>query len=227
MQKRPWLPAELKTLRELYPNHTAQFVANVLGRKTGQVYNKAFELGIEKSDAFWESDASGRMAKGKQDPRIIGTQFKKGVAPWNKGTKGLVGVQEGCRGTQFQKGRSPQEAHNYLPIGSLRMTKDGWLERKVNDDHPTPARRWVAEHRLVWERANGSIPPGHIVIFKEKRRITAAEEITVDKLECITKAENIRRNHPKNRSPEYAHLVQLKGAITRQVNRIKKEAEQS
>ena len=227
MQKRPWLPAELDTLRELYPNHTAQFIANVLNRIVGGVYRKAFELGLEKSDAFWESDASGRMLKGKQDPRIIGTQFKKGATPWNKGTKGLVGVQEGCRATQFQKGRPPQEARNYLPIGSLRMTKDGWLERKVTDDHPVPARRWVAEHRLVWERENGLIPPGHIVIFKEKRRITTAEEITADKLDCISKAENARRNHPKNKSPEYAHMVQLKGAIARQVNRIKKEAEQS
>lgn len=227
MQKRPWLPAELETLRELYPDNTAMFIARVLGRIVGGIYRKARELGLEKSDAFWKSDTSGRAQQGRQDPRMRATQFKPGITPWNKGVKGVVGIQAGCRATQFKKGRPPQESRNYLPIGSLRMTADGWLERKVTDDHPVPARRWVAEHRLVWERANGPIPPGHIVIFKDKRRITVAEEITADKLECITKAENARRNHPKNRSPEYAHMVQLKGAITRQVNRIKKDAEQS
>lgn len=223
MQKRPWLPAEIETLRELYPNHTAKFVANVLRRTTSQVYSKAFALELEKSDAFWESDASGRARQGKQDPRMQATQFKKGLTPWNKGKKGLTGVQENCRRTQFKKGRPPQEARNYQPIGSLRVTRDGLLERKVTDDHPVPARRWVAVHRLVWEAANGPVPEGHIVVFKDKKRTTVLEEITLDRLECISRAENARRNHPSRRSPEYHKLVQLKGAITRQLNRIVRE----
>lgn len=222
--RRAWLPAELDALRELYPNHTAQFVANVLGRKARGIYQKAFELGLEKSDAFWESDASGRVQQGKQDPRMQATQFKKGQAPWNQGIKGSTGLHPNSRATQFKKGRAAQESRNYLPIGSLRLTKDGWLERKVTDDHPVPARRWVAEHRLVWERECGPIPDGHIVIFKDKRRTVVPEEITIDRLECITKAENLRRN--RGRDPELVKLIQLKGAITRQLNRITKEAKQ-
>lgn len=225
MPRLHWLPAELDTLRELYPNHTAKFVANVLGRTIRQIYNKAFELGLVKSDAFWESDASGRILRGKEDPRMRSTQFKKGLTPWNKGVKGSTGTQEACRATQFKKGRPPQESRNYLPIGTLRMTRDGWLERKVTDDHPVPARRWVAEHRLVWERERGPIPPGHIVVFKDKRRIVVPEEITVERLECITQAENMRRNCA--RDPELVKLIQLKGAITRQLNRITKESKQN
>ena len=49
-------------------------------------------------------------------------------------------------------------------------------------------------------------------------------DITVDKVECITRAQNAQRNHPRNKSPELAKLCQLKGAITRQVNRITQEA---
>ena len=118
--------------------------------------------------------------------------------------------------------------HNYVPIGSLRINADGHLERKVTDNPALyPARRWEPVYRHVWEAANGPIPEGHLVIFRPGMKTTKEEEITVDRLECITRAENARRNHPRTRSPELARLVQLKGAITRQVNRINREAEQA
>jgi hypothetical protein len=90
-----------------------------------------------------------------------------------------------------------------------------------------PTRRWKAVHRLVWEAANGPIPAGHIVVFKPGTKTVAEAEITADKLECITRTENLRRNHPRNKSPELGRLVQLKGAITRQVNRIAREHAES
>lgn len=66
----------------------------------------------------------------------------------------------------FKPGRHASQARNYLPIGSLRCSKDGYVERKVTDDPSlVPARRWVAEHRLIWEAANGPIPEGHVVVF--------------------------------------------------------------
>lgn len=51
----------------------------------------------------------------------------------------------------------------------------------------------------------------------------ARVEITIDRLECITRAENLRRNGVW-RDPELGKLYQLKGAIARQVNRIRKES---
>jgi hypothetical protein len=39
----------------------------------------------------------------------------------------------------------------------------------------------------------------------------------------ITRAQHARRNHPNTRSPELGRLYQLKGQITRQVNRLQKE----
>ena len=58
------------------------------------------------------------------------------------------------------------------------------------------------------------------------RQTTVLEEITIDKLICISRAENARRNSAAAHSTEYGKLAQLKGAITRQVNRIIKEHEQ-
>ena len=157
--------------------------------------------------------ASGRLQRGASQA----TQFKPGQTPWNKGKPGTTGTQEGCRATQFKPGIVPQ---NYLPVGGLRTGKDGLLEIKVTDEHPTPARRWHSLHRYMWERANGPTPEGHIIVFKPGSRTADPEQITLGCLECISRAENARRNHPINVSPEFAKLTQLKGAINRRLNRM-------
>lgn len=227
MTRRKWSAAEDECMRRFYPDLTGEDMASVLKRSLSSVFQRAKVLGLCKSANFLASDRSGRVQRGRQDPRLQGTQFRKGQAAWNKGTKGVVGVQERCRATQFKKGRPAAEARNYQPIGSLRLSKDGYLERKVTDDQSiAPARRWVAVHRLVWEAAHGSIPKGHIVRFREGMKTATQELVTADRLECITRGEHAKRNHPRSRSPELARLVQLKGAITRQVNRISREAQE-
>ena len=65
-----------------------------------------------------------------------------------------------------------------------------------------------------------------MVVFRPGMFSNKLEEITLDRVECISMAENARRNHPRMRDPELAKLVQLKGAITRQVNRIAREAKE-
>lgn len=219
---KPWTHAELALLRRFYPDLKNADLADVMGRTPGSVYQKASAMGLGKSAAFYASMNSGRIQRGRTDPRMVGTQFKAGQTPWNKGTHFVSGGRSAE--TRFKKGQMSGAAqHNYAPIGSYRFNKDGHLERKVTDDpNLVPARRWTPVYRLVWEAENGPIPDGHLVRFKAGMRTTVLEEITTDRLECISKAENAMRNHPRNKSPELARLVALKGAITRQVNRIKK-----
>lgn len=211
----------------MYPDNTGDAVAQALGCTTKAVYAKVAELGLRKSEAFKAGEKSGRIMRGRTDPRMIATQIKPGAVPWNKGKPGATGLHPNCRHTQFKAGRAPEENSNYLPIGSLRVSKDGYLERKFTDDRSiVPARRWVAVHRLVWEAAHGPIPTGYIVVFKPGQKTAVEADVTVNRLECISRAENARRNHPRNKSPELAKIVQLKGAITRQVNRIIRESQQ-
>lgn len=221
-----WSSEHIELLRTLYPDCSAAVVAAAIGCGISAVYNKAFSLGLKKSEAFYASDRAGRVQRGKQLPSMVATQFKTGLVPWNTGIKGVTGTHPNSVQTQFKPGRNPEEARNYQPIGSLRVTKDGYLEKKLNDrrDIP-PSRRWVALHRLVWEAANGPIPPGHIARFKSGQKTAMPDEITLDRIECISLAENLRRNSWQRKSPELARLVQLKGAITRQVNRISKESQ--
>lgn len=216
----------------MYPHCHTEDVAAWIGRTVGKCYQAAARLGLGKSAEYLASDTAARIKRGRQHPNMIASRFQAGLTPWNKGRDSRetgTGHHPNSRRTQFKADGSLRGAaqHNYQPIGSLRICADGYLERKVTDDHPVPARRWVAVHRLVWIEVRGAIPAGHIVRFRDGMKTTALEQITVDRLECITRAENARRNHPRSRSPELAKLVQLKGAITRQVNRISREAQEA
>lgn len=219
--RKPWTDAELAILRSRFPHEPTAIVAKSIGRSYGPVAQKAASLGITKSDAFYASDMSGRVKHGKQDPRMRDTQFKPGQKSWNKGVKGSTGLHENCRRTQFKKGSMSGAAqHNYVPIGSERISKDGYLERKVTDDHPVPARRWIGVHRLVWEEANGPVPHGHAVAFLPGKRTTDATLITTDALELVSRGELMRRNsYHTNYPKEVAQLIQLKGALSRKINR--------
>lgn len=220
---RRWSPTELKLLRELYPDVPAADVAALLHRPVGQIYQAAVRHGVGKSAAFLASDLSSRIQRGKIDPRMAVGRFKPGFVPWNAGMKGWC--PPGVERTQFKKGaRMGAAARNWVPVGSYRITTaDQILQQKTSDQPGPSCYRWTPVARLVWEAERGPIAKGSMVVFKPGCKTVKLEEITIDRLECITRAENARRNHPRNKSPELARLVQLKGAITRQVNRITRE----
>src|SRR5690606_23118386 len=92
--------------------------------------------------------------------------------------------------TQFRPGRQP---HNAKPVGALRVA-DGILQRKVSMTGRTAGDRWRSEHELVWIAAHGPIPEGHIVRFLPGMATTDPEQITADRLECISRAQNMSRN---------------------------------
>jgi hypothetical protein len=226
--RRKWLDWECEFLRLHYADSRTDDLATVLKRTVGQVYQKAAQLGLTKSEAYLATDNACRIQRGKQHPSMIATRFKAGQVSWNKGLKGVVGVQEACRATQFKKGRPAHEARNYVPIGSHRVSKDGYLQRKGTDDPSiVPARRWTAVHHLVWEEVNGPVPAGHVVVFKPGCKTTDLESITADCCECVTRQELMRRNsYHTNYPPEVARLIQLRGAINRQINKRAKHEQE-
>lgn len=220
-RRRPWTDADVALLRAQFPHRRTADVAQALGRGYTAVAQKAVLLGLRKTREFYAGPEAGRL----DGIRGASTRFQPGHEPWCKGTKGLIGVQPGCRATQFQPGRPAHEARNYMPVGSLRINADGYLERKVTDDPALmPARRWVAVHRLVWQSANGPVPEGHVVVFRAGRKTAELDAITLDAVELITRQQLMARNTVHTMPKALAELAQLRGVLTRHINRKAKEA---
>jgi hypothetical protein len=151
-----WTPEDDALLRELYPDTPTVQVAARLGRTLGPVYQRANKLGLTKSAAFLASPASGRT-NGRQG---IGTRFVKGQTPPNKGKPFPTGRLPQCAANHFKKGeRSGVAIKLYKTIGAERISKDGYLERKIHDGLPLQSR-WRGVHRIEWEAINGPQPKG-------------------------------------------------------------------
>lgn len=214
MSRHIWNQSEKDYIAEHYPNVRTDEIAKTLGFNLAQVYSMAKRMGLKKSQAFLDSEESGRLRG--ECGRC--TRFKPGQTSWNKGKSyqaGGASVQ-----TQFKPGN---KSHNWKPVGTYRINGDGYLDLKVNDLPGDNNVRWHPVHRLVWIEANGPVPDKHMIVFKPGMKTNVPEEITLDKLECISRADHARRHQPYARGPEFGYLVKLKGAITRHVNRITKE----
>lgn len=102
-------------------------------------------------------------------------RFEKGHTSWNKGMKGLqiAGSEKGW----FQKGQAPT---NWKPVGSERLTKDGYVEVKIEEPNI-----WEVKHRIVWEKEVGPIPAGHALFFLDGDR----KNCQVDNLRLIKRSQ--------------------------------------
>jgi len=75
----------------------------------------------------------------------------------------------------------------------------------------------------MWEAQNGPVPRGHIVVFKDGNR----ENLVLDNFELVTRQELMRRNSYHTRYPrEIGLVIQLKGALQRQINKRERDAKQ-
>ena len=88
-------------------------------------------------------------------------RYAPGSTPANKGKK--VTPHPNSVKTQFKKGVVQGRAKLISkPVGYERISKDGYLERKINNDRPF-YKRWAFVHRLNWEAKNGPVPAGYFL----------------------------------------------------------------
>lgn len=208
-----WTPEQEEILRTRYPHERTGTVAAAIDMSMSRVYSKAAALGLNKTPEYLASPDACRLRKG--DNVGAAHRFQKGGASWNKGMKGL---QIGGIETRFKPGhRGGKALEVYQPIGSERISKDGYLQRKVNNDMPLH-KRWRGVHIIVWEEVNGPLPKGNAICFKDGNK----QNITIGNLELVSRGDLMKRNSYHQYGKEIAQLVQLKGAVTRQINKREK-----
>lgn len=200
-------------LRREYPHKPTTRVARKLRRSLSATYQRARIEGLSKSSAYLASVDSGRLRA--MDARGRAYRFQKGHKTWNKGLSVDIGGKE----TRFQTGHRPQ---TWRPIGSERIDRDGILWRKVSDTRDKRAD-WKAVHVLVWEAEHGPLPVGKFVVFADRDR----RNFDPSNLLAVTRAENMRRNTYHRYPKEVARLIQLRGALNRQINKRERHAQQN
>lgn len=216
MTRHVWTAYEQALLCAYYHDTPTRGIAVALGLTEAQVYTQAHRLQLTKSRALIVETARTYSSLPAHESHR--TRFQRGHAPWNKGTHWTAGGRSAE--TRFKAGRlNGRAAAQVAPLGAHRIV-NGNLERKVTTLSGAPHLRWHPVHRLVWIAANGPVPPGHLVVFRPGMHTNVEAEITLDRLELITYAENMRRNSIHTLlPPELARVAQLRGALTRQINR--------
>jgi hypothetical protein len=94
-------------------------------------------------------------------------RFLPGHTPHNKGRISYY----------FQPGYS---AYNYLPVGTAQTDFYGYVKVKVADPDV-----WESKHTLIWEKANGPVPKGHVIIFADKNKLN----FCLDNLIMVSRSE--------------------------------------
>lgn len=208
MGNRPWTKDEERILIEMFPHYTAKEIQEKIHRGKGGIYTHAALLGLRSTP-----EKLSRVGKtyGGSSPKFKEAQFSKGHIPDNKGKKMPKSTYDKVRRTMFHKGQPPK---NYKPVGSERTDKEGYRWRKVADPN-----KWRLIHRMVWEEANGPIPPGHNIQFRDHN----PQNCALDNLYIITKAEQLKTQnsfmakYPK----ELQDVIRLKGALKRRIKQHK------
>ena len=139
-------------------------------------------------------------------------KFRKGQTPHNKGKKMPKEVYEKVKHTMFAKGNVPP---NHRPVGSERISKDGYIEVKVAEPN-----KWRLKQRVVYEETKGKIPEGCPIIFLDGNK----RNFDIDNLRCITRSELLYLNcNGLNNSNEITETGILMARLDRAKNKKKQE----
>lgn len=153
---------EIEFLKEITPGRS--------NKEITEIFNQKFNLNI--------SETAISAIRKKHHIKTGNTgQFQKGSIPANKGKKKMW---KGGEETQFKKGNMP---HNWVPIGSERITKDGYIQIKVQEGKLQ--HNWKGKHILIWEEHNGPVPKSHNIIFGDNNN----RNFDINNLIMVSKAQ--------------------------------------
>lgn len=192
-----------------YTDEVKQFILdNYKGRynqELADLFNQKFNTNIT-SRTIKSYKANNKLNSG------LTGKFRKGQTPHNKGKKMPKEVYEKVKHTMFAKGNVPP---NHRPVGSERISKDGYIEVKVAEPN-----KWRLKQRVVYEETKGKIPEGCPIIFLDGNK----RNFDIDNLRCITRSELLYLNcNGLNNSNEITETGILMARLDRAKNKKKQE----
>lgn len=157
--------------------------AAITRAKLTDLFNAKFGMDLGKGTLAalcnrkgWKSNHSGRI--------------EKGAIPWNKNKTGYMSANV----TSFKKGQTPK---NHRPVGSERITRDGYMEVKIKEP-----RTWRLKHIVVWEAKNGKLPSGHVIRLLDGDKTNC----NIGNLLCISRGANATSNRLNKANTDSAEL---------------------
>lgn len=212
--RKRWTKAEERLLRKKYPHMpTIDLMPLLPGRTLSTIYQHAIGLGLRKTQKYLDSPAAHRL----DGVKGMGTRFQKGHQSWNKGTHWTAGGRSAE--TRFKKGnRSARWDPEDYAVGALRISTDGELQIKFREG----LRAWIRLARFVWTTERGPIPKNGVI-----RALNGDEDdCRIENLRLTTRKELMDENTYHKYPKEITQLIQLRGALNRQINKREKEREQ-
>jgi len=208
MKRRYWTDIEIEIMKDMYPDHYADQVAEKLNRSISSIYGQAGKLKLKKSEAFMQSE----LNKQAERLRVIGVKshFKKGQTPINKGKKMSADVYEKIKHTFFAKGHAP---HNAYKDGHEVIRRDTsgnnyWMI-KIPD-----CKRLIYKHIYIWTCLHGPVKPGYNIAFKDGNQLNCV----IENLECISNAELMLRNTIHRFPQALKNMIRLNNKLNRTID---------
>jgi hypothetical protein len=117
---------------------------------------------------------------------------------------------KGPNKTSFKKGAKP---HNWKPVGSRRISRDGYVEVKTQEP-----KKWEQLHVLVWSEENGDVPEGYCIVFKDGDKLN----VGLDNLDLISRNEllQINRLRCSSQPPEVQPVIRVMGKVIAKTNEM-------
>ncbi|MET4727383.1 hypothetical protein ABIE09_001177 [Lysobacter enzymogenes] len=204
-----WSESEIQLLYRHYVQCGARKVAELTGRSLQSIYYKAKQLKLRAKTRSWNGWTTEQK---EQLTQLYSTTPNLALArALGHPVQGIqhMAVQMGLR---KDLGQFNPNMHRRTPIGHEITNSRGLLLRKVTDTR-NAKRDYRPVHWIVWEDANGPIPPNHTFIFIDGNR----RNIALNNLLLVSRQDKGLRFLSKY----HAYPLELKQAINA-LNYLKK-----
>ena len=170
-------PADDEFIRANYLTMPPQRIADVIGGSETRVKCRLKQLGLAIPREIIEQ-------------RIRDSRIKKGNISHNKGKKQSEYMSDEAiartKATRFVKGQIPKTSYN--EVGKITVRYDSGGRKYLHIC--IKVGKWEMLHVYNWKKAGREIPKGHTLWCINGD----TQDCSIDNWECISRAENLRRN---------------------------------